>query len=400
MLVLSFPLAAAFVTLCVVDSTAATRALAPDRSTFVTLLGRDTVAAESFVRSESRVEGDLFVRIPSTVHFHYAVDVGANGMPTHSVLETHPMAGGDVAEKRVTIDFGGDSVRVTVDSSGRHHTETHASANASWPYFMTGFGSSYGLYESVGLYDLALAHLPPKMGDTVAGLAVHLATGQPVRRLYIRRSATLVDFDYFRMAWNHVALDSAGRIASVDARETTEQTITTRADGIDVLELAKQFARRDRAGASIGIASPQRTVRASLGGHLVVLIYSSPRLRGRHVLGSVVRYDKVWRTGANEATLISLDKDVLIGGTLVPSGTYSLWTLPGRDGVQLIVNRQRLQWGTEYHPDQDLARIPMTATTASTPREEFSIAVNGAGNAGTLQIAWDTFVWSVTVQVK
>jgi hypothetical protein len=202
------------------------------------------------------------------------------------------------------------------------------------------------------------------------------------------------------MAWNHVMLDAAGRIASVDARETTEQTITTRADGIDVVELAKQFANRDRKGTSIGIASPPQTVRGSLGGSPVVLIYSSPRLRGRKVLGNVVPYDKVWRTGANSASILALDKDIEIGGKLVPAGTYSIWTLPTRDGVQLVVNQQRGQWGTEYHPEQDLVRVPMTVSTVATPREDFAISLDGSGRTAVLKIEWDTFVWSVPVAAK
>jgi hypothetical protein len=197
-----------------------------------------------------------------------------------------------------------------------------------------------------------------------------------------------------------VTLDTAGRSANVDARETTEQTVTTRADAVDVMALAKQFASRDRKGAPIGIASPPQTVRASLGGSPVVLVYSSPRLRGRKVLGNVVPYDKVWRTGANSASILALDKDIEIGGKVVPASTYSIWTLPSRDGVQLIVNQQRGQWGTEYHPEQDLVRVPMTVSTVAVPREDFSMSIDGSGRAGVLKIEWDTFVWSVPVQVK
>ncbi|MDB4911587.1 MAG: hypothetical protein JWO39_2410, partial [Gemmatimonadetes bacterium] len=77
--------------------------------------------------------------------------------------------------------------------------------------------------------------------------------------------------------------------------------------------------------------------------------------RGRTILGAVVPYGNVWRTGANEATVLIFDKDMTIGGTPVPAGAYSLWTIPKADGtVQLIINRQHGQWGTDYDSAQDV----------------------------------------------
>jgi hypothetical protein len=129
--------------------------------------------------------------------------------------------------------------------------------------------------------------------------------------------------------------------------------------------------------------------------------FGSPQKRGREILGNVVHYDQVWRTGANEATTIAFARDVTIGGQAVPAGTYSLWTIPAHDGaVQLIVNRQHGQWGTDYDAAQDLIHVPMHVTTAPTPREDFNISVTGADNGGELRMSWDTFVWTVPIAVK
>ena len=84
----------------------------------------------------------------------------------------------------------------------------------------------------------------------------------------------------------------------------------------------------------------------------------------------------------------------------MPAGAYSLWTIPQRDGVTLIINRQTGQWGTEYHQEQDLVRVPMRMASAPAPRENFGISIEGPDRAKELRIAWDTFVWSVPIAVK
>ena len=76
-------------------------------------------------------------------------------------------------------------------------------------------------------------------------------------------------------------------------------------------------------------------------------------------MGGLVPYGQVWRTGANAATTLVTPRDLRIGDTPVPAGTYTLYTLPGESEWQLIINRQTGQWGTEYDQAQDLARIPM-----------------------------------------
>jgi hypothetical protein len=118
------------------------------------------------------------------------------------------------------------------------------------------------------------------------------------------------------------------------------------------------------------------------------------------VLGKVVPYGQVWRTGANSATEIAFDRDVMIGGASVPAGAYSLWTIPRPDSVTLVINRQAGQWGTEYHPEQDLVRVPMRTATVPERRENFAISIEGPERARELRIAWDTFVWSASIAVK
>jgi hypothetical protein len=134
-------------------------------------------------------------------------------------------------------------------------------------------------------------------------------------------------------------------------------------------------------------------------GRTVTIDYSRPSMRSRKIFGGLVPYDQVWRTGANAATSLKTDVDLNIGGTTVPKGNYTLYTLPGANGWQLIVNKQTGQWGTEYNQAQDLARIPMKVTQRSSGLELFTISFDKTGgNSATLKLEWENTIASVDVK--
>jgi len=375
---------------------------APDeKSSYITTLGRDTVVVESVARLANHLVGDIVVRVPNTVRLHYDVEVRPDGSVLRSTLDTDPMGAKGIAARRMILDFAGDSVRVSTDSAGQKRTVTRALPKGTVPTFMTGFGASYGLYSSMGLYELLLERSRPATNDTLTVPGIDIATGAVAKRKFLARSATQVDVDYFGILWTHLTVDATGHISAADARATTEQTETHRTDFVDAAAMAKGFASADHSGKGIGAASPNLIEKGSIAGQTIVAAFGSPRRRGRTILGAVVPYDRVWRTGANEATTIIFDKDLTIGGAAVPAGSYSLWTIPKSDGtVQLVVNKQHGQWGTDYDPAQDLVRVPMQSSTAPAPKENFAINITGAGNTGALRISWDAFVWSVPITAK
>ena len=138
------------------------------------------------------------------------------------------------------------------------------------------------------------------------------------------------------------------------------------------------------------VASPPETATVTLNGHPVTIKYGAPSMRGRKIMGEVVPYDKVWRTGANTATSFTTDDTLKIGGTLVPAGSYTLYTLPNPTRWLLIISKQTGQWGTEYHQEQDLARIPLQSKKIDSPQEKMSISFeNTTGNITELHIRWE-----------
>jgi DUF2911 family protein len=136
-------------------------------------------------------------------------------------------------------------------------------------------------------------------------------------------------------------------------------------------------------------------------GKKVTIEYSRPYAKGRKIVGGLVPYDQVWRTGANEATSLKTDADLEIGGTTVPAGSYTLFTLPGQGSWKLIINKQTGQWGTNYDQSQDLARVNMKISALPQPLEQFTISFDKTGgDSATLNLDWENTRASVDVKEK
>lgn len=136
-------------------------------------------------------------------------------------------------------------------------------------------------------------------------------------------------------------------------------------------------------------------------GKTVTIKYSRPSMRGRKIFGELVPYGKVWRTGANAATSLTTDTALDIGGTSVPAGNYTLYTLPGERSWQLIVNKQTGQWGTKYDEGQDLARIPMKVSQLPSGLEIFTISLDKTGaKSATLKLEWELTSATVNITEK
>lgn len=149
------------------------------------------------------------------------------------------------------------------------------------------------------------------------------------------------------------------------------------------------------------VASPRDSSMIVLGGRSVAVNYGSPSARGRKIMGGVVPYNKVWRTGANEATTFTTAADLDLGGTIIPKGTYSLYTLPAKSSWQLIINKKIPQSGLEYYQKYDLARVKMKKQELPATLERLTITLKPTSNhSGVLTIAWEKTSLSVPLSLK
>ena len=144
--------------------------------------------------------------------------------------------------------------------------------------------------------------------------------------------------------------------------------------------------------------SPPATASVTVAGGTIDVKYSTPKMRGRKIIGELVPYGQVWRTGANAATTIITSVPLKFGNLTVPAGTHTLYTMPTENGWQLIINNETGQWGTEYHRDQDLGRVPMRSKPLSSPQEVMSISFeNTKSNSTEMHVRWESTDQYVTI---
>ncbi len=147
--------------------------------------------------------------------------------------------------------------------------------------------------------------------------------------------------------------------------------------------------------------SPPATATGTIDGATITIDYSSPGVKGRKIWGELVPYDKVWRTGANEATIFQTDKDIKVEGKTLKAGKYSLYTIPGKDDWVFIFNSQTGQWGikdeagtTTEDPAKDVLRVTVKSEKSETFNEKMKFVVGEKGFA----LEWENL--KVPVSVK
>ena len=126
------------------------------------------------------------------------------------------------------------------------------------------------------------------------------------------------------------------------------------------------------------------------GAKTIKVIYSRPYKNDRDVFGGIVKYDKVWRAGANEATEIHLAQDVKMAGKDVKAGVYQLFIVPGKDKWTVILNSEKGQWGAyQYKEGSDVAKVEVPVKAAEKVIENFSVSFADADKGATMFMGWD-----------
>jgi len=151
------------------------------------------------------------------------------------------------------------------------------------------------------------------------------------------------------------------------------------------------FAQDDKANRT----SPPAKASQTIGEATVTIKYSQPSVKGRTIWGELVPYDKVWRTGANEATIFETSADVTIEGQPLEAGKYSLFTIPGKEEWTIIFNRQTGQWGTQYNEAEDALRVKVKPAKAPAMTEMLTFDISEKGK---VSLMWENMM--VNFKVK
>jgi hypothetical protein len=361
-------------------------------TTLLVRLGDDTLGIEQYTRTATRMQGVLVQRVPFTTVAHYDLVIGAGEIPEHADYTLRRGDGTPIrgSTQSLSVTFGTDSVTFRAHRASGDTARTAAIRGVFLPYL----NGSYGLFE------LALARLRASGRDSMEFAIVPLnfnvqgTTPMPV---------TITSSDAARINWFGDPLfarfDGRGHIIGMDGSQTTDKVRVDRVSAVNMDSLGHAWAARDSIAGPLGQVSTRDTARATIGNAHVWVDYGRPALRGRNVWVNGVLGDTLWRTGANAATQLGTDADIVIGGATIPAGTYSLWTAT-TGGYQLVVNSQHGQWGTEYDRTKDLARIPLRDSAASPLVERFTIAFTPDGSATLLTLAWGDKRLSVPITTK
>jgi hypothetical protein len=148
--------------------------------------------------------------------------------------------------------------------------------------------------------------------------------------------------------------------------------------------------------------SPACTLKQRIGLTDIEVDYSRPSVKGRDIFGGLVPFDKVWRTGANQATKIIFSTPVKLNGTEIPAGTYALLTIPGKDEWTVIINKGAEQWGAyKYDEKSDIARIKAVPIKIEGTIDTFTIDFNNIrDDSSILKLAWDKTVVPIKLEVS
>lgn len=165
--------------------------------------------------------------------------------------------------------------------------------------------------------------------------------------------------------------------------------------------------------ASSGGISPHETISTVIGdrrtGDRVTITYGRPFTNDprtgetRKIWGGLVPWDKPWRLGADEATLLITQQPLLIGETTIPAGAYTLYMIPSESGAaQLVVSTNLGKWGIPVDVTHDLAHFDLTKSTLEQPVDELTMAVENdkATGGGTIKIQWETTQYALAFSVK
>lgn len=144
--------------------------------------------------------------------------------------------------------------------------------------------------------------------------------------------------------------------------------------------------------------SPAATAHHEKNGLEVTVEYCRPYKKNRDIFGGLVPYGKVWRTGANEATIIKFNKDVNLGGKTLKAGTYTLWTIPGPNTWTIVINGEVGQWGTEYDESRDILRFQVPSSSLDVPLEMLVIDFTDSEKGMDMLIKWDKTLVAVPIQ--
>jgi len=145
--------------------------------------------------------------------------------------------------------------------------------------------------------------------------------------------------------------------------------------------------------------SPLALVTAKSKDTYLKVTYGQPQKKGREIFGKLVPFGQVWRTGANEATEMTITRDIIINSILLKAGTYSIFTIPQNDHWTIIINSELGLWGSyNYNSKLDVFRFDVPVKPADKIYEAFTLSIDQRNELADLIMQWDSTKISIPIK--
>ncbi|HEY9116703.1 MAG TPA: DUF2911 domain-containing protein [Roseivirga sp.] len=350
---------------------------------YVTRLGSDTLAIERIHKGENQLKAEVVLRSPNISLTSYDIQWDEENKLVSLTSTRHENDFKSEGVISQSIEASGDSL--IIESQGRN-----------------GMTSTSILNEDNYLPFIDMVHWP----FDIAFNRAHLTAADSIHQ-YLLSGRRASDFIIFRTADKeytlrhpsrgvmYVQTDDQGNMVWLDAKETTRKLIVERVSDLDFDVLTQKYLEIDAKGSPFGTLSPAEEAEFSFGGSDFKVSFGSPQKRGRDIFGGIVPYGEVWRTGANTASHFSTTKDIYIANQKIPTGEYTLFSIPEEDGGTLIINSQTGQNGQAYDATKDFVRIPMMRDSNRESIEGFTIQIVKTNTGGSLELLWDKTIYYV-----
>ncbi|GAB3640190.1 hypothetical protein GCM10027423_08260 [Spirosoma arcticum] len=349
-------------------------------------LGPDTGFVETYTMVNNHLYGKVLFRMfdpyigEFTIHFYPNGTIREFSMaamdPVNSSIPLQPIVGWRFPFCR-TMSCSADTCTFYISSKDNSTEIVRKQAVAGMDFY----GGTNPLFSLVEWNCIRLA----KSGKQMLG-PLNMTNSGTASKISVRYTGedTMVFGGPF-IEYTKVQATAEGRVISTDGIGTPYNFLVTKHPPIDIDQLAKRMAKSP----AIGFPSPRDTLQATIQKNRVKVDYGRPYRRGRKIFGGVVPYDSLWRTGANNATILTLPYDIQIGKSIIPKGQYSLYTIPRPTNWLLIFNTDTTTWPTDPDRRKDFAQVALQVKRLDTPKDQFTIDIQETKTGGVLKFQWD-----------
>lgn len=356
----------------------------PEQVAYLTLMGNDTLAAEWLEFGDNYVEAQALIRGSRTTWNEYRLEFDDAGAITGwhtSTFDGTP--GATEATRSETLRMTEAGAELVVTQNGEERVSEFSAEAGEVPFIDMlhwPFELAFRRQADAGNLGQAVATFS---GRGMTFEVEHNADGS-YAVIHPSRGPSTVE------------LDAEGRITSLNGTGSTRAYLLSRTtwDALDRESYRSMFGDRP-----LGELSGRGEIDETVAGVRFTGDYGTPQRRGREIFGSLLAYGERWRTGANRATHLSFDRDIVIDGEPVPAGEYTLYTIPEADGGILIINTQTGQTGTSYDEARDQIRAQMQRGTLDSTVEVFEIEVVPTDGGGRIELRWQNTVYFVPFTV-